>query len=192
MNFEIILVALIPAIFSIIAIYIKHKLDNKPHFLNENMCNYAIELDKICFKVRKETNADNVYIAEFHNTGKFVRGVPMLKYSVVADDYSINGSSNKIKQHILVSNFPYFIHRLIVDRKYICEDINTTSDKDYRDCILSKGMTTVYSFMLINPNNKQYLGFISLEYKNKQDYNKFDDGVLLDLKTDILNLMINK
>ena len=49
-----------------------------------------MQLDKIASNIRESLNAKGVYIAYFHNGGKFCNGINMDKFTVIAEDYDIS------------------------------------------------------------------------------------------------------
>ena len=49
-----------------------------------------MQLDKIASNIRESLNAKGVYVAYFHNGGKFCNGINMDKFTVIAEDYDIS------------------------------------------------------------------------------------------------------
>lgn len=191
MNIQTIIVAFIPAIFSILAIYVKHRLDTKKPRITEDIINNTIHLDKICFIIRKTLNADGVFIAQYHNGGKYLTGLNMLKYTVISEDCNVNINTYRNISDKLVNNISYLIHRLIVDSKYICENVNSNLavDRYYKDKLLSRNIQNAYTFAVVNPINHKHLGFISVEYQKDMKFENVRTDIILKYLPDIINRM---
>lgn len=196
-DFSTIVVALITSITTIASIYLKDYLTNKSKrqklTVEKSYC--YIELDKICAKIRDDVKADAVYIAYFHNGGTFINGVDMDKYTVIGEDYNCNIIS--YKKHfvnVLVNNFPYVFHNLIVRNKYYCNDINEHSNEDkcYKEELRIRSMKSAYSFLIKDPIKNTPIGFISIEYHITNGFNSDKEMDVLRRHNEIANLLNQK
>lgn len=196
-DFSTIVVALITSITTIASIYLKDYLTNrhKKQKLTVEKSYCYIELDRICAKIRDAVKADAVYIAYFHNGGTFINGVDMDKYTVIGEDYDCNILS--YKKHfvnVLVNNFPYVFHNLIVRNKYCCNDINEHHDEDkcYKEELRIRNMKSAYSFLIKDPTKNTPIGFVSIEYHITNGFNSDKEMDVLRRHNEIANLLNQK
>lgn len=189
-----ILVALISSVSTLLGIYLSELLFPKlrEQKLTINKSNCYIELDKICASIRDTLKAQAVYIAHFHNGGHFINGVNMDKYTVVGEDYECGFTSYKrILKDVLVNNFPYLFHNLLVRNRHYIPDISkhTFQDKCYKEELESRNMKSAYTFLIKDPVNSKPLGFISLEYNKTNGFNSDDEKYIWKKENTIANLL---
>ena len=144
-DYTAIIVAIITSISTIAGIYLKEWLfpKRKEQKLTIEKSNCYIELDKICASIRDTIHANAVYIAYFHNGGHFINSVEMDKYTVVGEDYDCCVVSYKKSfKDVLVNNFPYLFHNLLVRNRHYCNDVSKYKfqDRCYKDELESRGM----------------------------------------------------
>ena len=190
---DVIIVAIITGCFMLANTYLSKEHKSKRSRISKlDKSLYYIELDKICFNIRKALKCDGVYIAYFHNGGNFVNGISMDKYSVVGEDYSVNLNSYKaIYKDKLVNNFPYLFHNLIVADRHCITSTEDYSfhDKMYRDELNNRNINSAYTYLIKDPVKKTPLGFVSLEYIQKVTLNETDERFIWKYQNDIANIL---
>lgn len=167
LNVSEVLVAGIVGATSVTTLMLKSWLDKRKHRTPSiDRSTTYMELDRIATRIRKDTSADGVYIASFHNGGVFHTKQPMDKYTVVGEDYGNGIKSYKSRYSaVLVNNISYMYHRLITDGRYaIIVSTNSVYDKSYMDDLNERNVSRVYSFSIKDQNSNKPIGFISLEY----------------------------
>ena len=188
------LTVLITSITTLICVYLKEYLfpKKKQQKLTINKSNCYIELDRICAAIRDVFKAQSVYIAYFHNGGHFINGVEMDKYTVVGEDYGDDLESHKKSgKDILVTNFPYLFHNLLVRNRHYVDDINEHyfHDKCYKDDLKKRKALSAYTFLIKDPISELPLGFISLEFDIVQGFNEDDEAEIWKKQNKIANLL---
>ena len=193
-DYTAIIVAIITSISTIAGIYLKEWLfpKRKEQKLTIEKSNCYIELDKICASIRDTIHANAVYIAYFHNGGHFINGVEMDKYTVVGEDYDCCVVSYKKSfKDVLVNNFPYLFHNLIVANRHCITSTKDYSfhDKMYRDELNNRNINSAYTYLIKDPVKKTPLGFVSLEYIQKVTLNETDERFIWKYQNDIANIL---
>lgn len=193
MQIEIIITAIITGLFMLINTLInKYDKHKKKQLSKEDKSLYYIELDKISYTIRKDLNADGVYIAYFHNGGNFINGISMDKYSVVGEDYASHLNSYKaIYKDKLVNNFPYLFHNLITKNRHYIDSVESYMFKDtmYKDELKFRNINSTYTFLIKDPVKKTPLGFVSIEYTDVTKFKKSDESFIWKYQNDIANLL---
>lgn len=163
--------------------------------LDKDNINSYIKLNQICRKIRYITQADGVYIAQFHNGGIYSNGVKMNKYTVVGEDY-IPGIESYKRQYtnIHCNTISYLIHDLICSYKHIIEDVTSFNFNDniYKDDLRKRNIKSTHSFLIKEPYSKKPLGFISLEFSNPQPYIKEKEDSIWKYENDIASVLNRK
>lgn len=197
-DYTAIIVAIITSISTIAGIYLKEWLfpKRKEQKLTIEKSNCYIELDKICASIRDTVHANAVYIAYFHNGSHFINGVEMDKYTVVGEDYDCCVVSYKKSfKDVLVNNFPYLFHNLLVRNRHYCNDVSKYKfqDRCYKDELESRSMKSAYTFLIKDPIKETPIGFISLEYNIVEGFNPDDEKYIWKKQNTIANLLnLNK
>ena len=97
------------------------------------------------------------------------------KFTVVAEDYDtkVKTSYTSKYQMINISYITYLYHRLLTDGRFYMDSIleSDTIDSSYKDDLLKRKMSSTYSF-LIKDGNEKPVGFISLEYSKPSEFKK--------------------
>lgn len=128
-----------------------------------------MQLDKIASNVRNALNAKGVYIAYFHNGGKFCNGINMDKFTVIAEDYDISITNPyKVRySNVLTSIMPYTILRLYRDSKYVFRMSNLTKyhSSMYVGDLRSRGCNTAVSILIRDLKSDMPIGFLSVEFE---------------------------
>lgn len=188
------LTVLITSATTLLCVYLKEYLfpKKKQQKLTINKSNCYIELDRICAAIRDICKAQSVYIAHFHNGGHFINGVEMDKYTVVGEDYGDDLESHKkYSKDILVTNFPYLFHNLLVRNRHYVDDINEHyfHDKCYKDDLKKRNALSAYTFLIKDPISELPLGFISLEFDIIKGFNEDDEAEIWKKQNKIANLL---
>lgn len=193
-DYTAIIVALITSLSTIGGIYLKErlfpKLKEQKLTINKSIC--YIELDKICAELKDQFNAQAVYIAYFHNGGHFINGIDMDKYTVVGEDYDYGLCSYKrLFKGMLVNNFPYLFHNLLVRNRHYVKDSNNHKfqDKCYKDELTDRGILSAYTFLIKDPVKNIPIGFISIEYNRVDGFNTDDEKFIWKKQNTIANLL---
>lgn len=136
-----------------------------------------MQLDKIASDIRETLNAKGVYIAYFHNGGKFCNGIAMDKFTVIAEDYdiSITDSYKHRYKNVLTSIMPYTILRLYRDNKYVfrMSELTKYHSNMYVNDLISRGCKTAISILIRDLNTDMPIGFLSVECE--EDFNPNTD-----------------
>lgn len=187
-------VALITSISTLLSVYLKDrlfpKLNNQKLDIKKSAC--YIELDKICASIRDTIKAQAVYIAYFHNGGHFINGVNMDKYTVVGEDYESGFNSYKKNfKDILVNNFPYLFHNLLVRNRHYINNVSNHKfqDRCYKDDLESRGMKSAYTFLIKDPIKDTPLGFVSIEYSIPNGFDPNNEKYIWKKQNAIANIL---
>jgi len=164
-------VALITAVTTILTIVIKEviipRINKKTPIADKDKSMFYLEMDVTCSKMRKELNADGVYIAYFHNGGYFSNGISMDKFTVVGEDYNTlirNPSYKKSYAQTMISYISYAYHRMLVDNIYCACTLKDIADISYKNDLQKRGVASTYSFIIRDVNTDKPIGFVSLEF----------------------------
>lgn len=188
------LTVIITSVTTLLCVYLKEYLfpKKKQQQLTINKSNCYIELDRICASIRDLIKAQSVYIAYFHNGGHFINGIEMDKYTVVGEDYGDGLESHKkISKDILVTNFPYLFHNLLVRNRHYIHDVNEHyfHDKCYKDDLKKRNTLSAYSFLIRDPITESPLGFISIEFDKVNGFNEDNETEIWKKQNKIANLL---
>lgn len=134
--------------------------------INKTEC--WMQLDKITANIRETLDAKGIYIAYFHNGGKFCNGLNMDKFTVIAEDYdiTIKESYKRYYANVLTSLIPYTILRLYRDGKYILRMSNVTKyhSTTYVNDLKNRGINTTISILIRDLTTDIPIGFLSVEF----------------------------
>lgn len=188
---------ILSSLFTLLTVWLKDYIIPKKltTHLDESNVNSYIKLNVLCRKIRELTNADGIYIAQFHNGGVYSNGVKMNKFTVVGEDYTPGIESYKRKyNNVHCNTISYLIHDLICSNRHIIEDTNTFefNDKIYRDDLEHRGIKSSHSFLIKEPYSKKPLGFISLEFKDVKKYDKSKEDNIWKYESDIASVLNRK
>ncbi len=144
--------------------------------INKTEC--WMQLDKITSNIRETLNAKGIFIAYFHNGGKFCNDLNMDKFTVIAEDYdiTIKESYKRRYNNVLTSLMPYIILRLYRDGKYILRMSNVTKyySTTYINDLKDRGINTAVSILIRDLITDMPIGFLSVEFAEDfeptQDY----------------------
>lgn len=187
-------VAIITSLTTLLGVYLKERYfpKKKKQQLTTNKSSCYIELDKICATIKDVVKANMVYIAYFHNGGHFINGVAMDKYTVVGEDYDVSCKSiKKSFKDVLVNNFPYLFHDLLVRNRHYINSVSTQvmEDRSYKEDLDERGIKSAYTFLIKDPVQDTPLGFISLEYFKENGFNEVDEKYIWKKQNTIAKLL---
>lgn len=124
--------------------------------------------------VMQETEADRVYVMEFHNGEHYFSGRSQQKlsctYEVVSD--GISAECQRL-QNIRISNFHGLIKDIAQEKTFVCPDLQEyNQDIAFKSLLESKGIQSVFA-RPIKTINGRILGVIGLDYvKEKRTWSK--------------------
>lgn len=150
--------------------YLDKKKINKTIHCAHNKAECWMQLDRIAADIRKHENAKGCFIAYFHNGGKFISGIAMDKFTVIADDFdeTIEDSYKNIYKNALTSIMSYPILRLYKDNQYIFHKNNfekTEANKAFINDLDSRKVNTVASIIIKDLVTDMPIGFVAVEYE---------------------------
>lgn len=156
---------------SIGVVWIKDKLAKRKNKLISDTYSHKAEcwmlLDKIASNIREELKMKGVYIAYFHNGGKFCNGINMDKFTVIAEDYdiSITKSYKASYKNVLTSLIPYTILRLYRDGKYVfrMSELTKYHSNAYVADLKQRNCKTAISILIKDLKTDIPIGFLSVE-----------------------------
>jgi GAF domain-containing protein len=159
------LAGVISAITAVLGMYFKMKYDEK----KSKEFNYDPSLhDNIVSAldfVMEETEADRVYILEFHNGEHYFSGRSQQKLSCTHEVVSegISAESHNL-QNIRISNFHCLIKSIANGDTFKCPELQKfNSDIAFKSFLESKGVKSLFARPVKTLNGKT-LGIIALEY----------------------------
>lgn len=124
----------------------------------------ALSMNRICSRLLEDAEADRVTINIFHNGGEFITGMKMDKFTCVAEDYK-EGLTPIMQayQGTLLTIAPYAMHRVLVNKEYIANDISCIVDKVFRDMVMQEGMKSIVMYLITDVFDKP-MGFVAMYY----------------------------
>lgn len=159
------LAGVISAVTAVLGMYFKMKYDEK----KSKEFNYDPSLhDNIVSAldfVMEETEADRVYILEFHNGEHYFSGRSQQKLSCTHEVVSegISAESHNL-QNIRISNFHGLIKNIAKGDTFKCPELQKfNSDIAFKSFLESKGVKSLFARPVKTLNGK-ILGIIALEY----------------------------
>ena len=169
LDFISVLTGVVSAITAVLGMYFKLKYDEK----KSKEFNYDPKLHENVISalryIQDETEADRVYVMEFHNGEHYFSGRSQQKlsctYETVSEGISVESPN---MQNIRISNFHSLIKHISDRRKdhqtLICEDVEEyNSDITYKSFLQQKGVKSIFARPVKTLNGK-ILGVIVLEY----------------------------
>lgn len=136
-----------------------------PSMEDKSMC--YLEMDKICSAIRTAVKADGSYLAYFHNGGVFSNGIAMDKFTVVGEDYNARvkcTSYKKTYNSTMINYMPYAYHRLLVDNKYLLDNVEDMPDLSYKSDLNKRKVSSMYMYLIKDSVSDKPIGFFGLEY----------------------------
>ena len=150
---------------AVVGVWVKFKFDEKKgKKLKYDPNLHGIVISALDFTM-SETEADRVYVMEFHNGENYFSGKSQQKlsctYEVVSEGISCEYTS---LQNIRVSNMHSMVHYIASEKAFICEDLeNYKEDLSFKSFLQGKGVQSFFAQPVKSLNGK-ILGVIIIEY----------------------------
>jgi len=152
--------------------------------LQNKFKDYAENANKIqilLYHILRSFNADRVSIYEFHNGGKNLQGVEFKKSSNTYEAVELEIKPTiKEMQNLPISINPLW-SKLLASRQPIkVSSVNNLDDDFFKSYLEAQSIKTYYSMLLVDYDSSP-IGFISLEFYNKereltgQEFNEFEN-----------------
>jgi len=150
---------------AVVGVWLKLKFDEK----KSKQLNYDPNLHGSVISAleftKSETEADRVYVMEFHNGENYFSGKSQQKlsctYEVVSEGISCEYAS---LQNIRISNMHSMVQYIAMEKPFICEDIEKyTDDISFKSFLQEKGVQSLFAQPVKSLNGK-ILGIIIIEY----------------------------
>jgi hypothetical protein len=167
-----VLTAVVSAATAVIGMWLKIKYDEKKSKeLNYDPRAHSNVVSALNFIMQK-TEADRVYILEFHNGEHYFSGRSQQKLSCTYEVISEGISSEcQNMQNIRVSNLHDLTKSIAEEKTFVCKDVaNYREDISFKSFLEKKGVKSLFSRPVKTLNGK-ILGVICLEYvKEKREW----------------------
>ena len=148
-----------------------HTLSNEE---NNMLTQVEIEINECLKRVQQKTNASRVSLIRYHNGNKGMDGLSFLKMSMTNECVKIGIQPIMQEfQNYFRSFLPYWIHQLDEKGKCYIDDIEDIKDIDANsyEYFRNRGVQAKYGIAV--KNSEAYsIGFICIEYLDKNDVNK--------------------
>ena len=150
---------------AVVGVWLKLKFDEK----KSKQLNYDPNLHGSVISAleftKSETEADRVYVMEFHNGENYFSGKSQQKlsctYEVVSEGISCEYAS---LQNIRISNIHSMVQYIAMEKPFICEDVEKyTDDISFKSFLQEKGVQSLFAQPVKSLNGK-ILGVIIIEY----------------------------
>ena len=107
---------------------------------------------------------DRVYVYEFHNGEIYYSGGSQQKFSCTYEDV-MEGISSEAQnsQNFRVSNFHHFIEKLIEERGFCCDKVNTIEDVTFKHMLQDRGVKSFYAVPIKTLDGK-IIGFLGIDF----------------------------
>jgi len=160
-----VLTGVVSAITAVVGMYIKIKYDEKKSKQFNYDPNQHSSIVTALDYVMQETEADRVYVLEFHNGEHYFSGRSQQKlsctYEVVSE--GISAECQKL-QNIRTSNFHGLIKDIASEKTFKCPQLSEyNEDIAFKSFLESKGVKSMFA-RPIKTLNGRILGIIGLEY----------------------------
>ena len=160
-----VLTGVISAITAVVGMWVKLKYDEKKSKeFNYDPRSHSNVVSALNF-IMKETEADRVYVLEFHNGEHYFSGRSQQKLSCTYETMSEGISSEcHSMQNIRISNFHGMVQKIAEEETFECEDLEQyNEDIGFKSFLQDKGVKSIFSRPIKTLNGK-ILGVICLEY----------------------------
>lgn len=160
-----VLTGVISAVTAVVGMWVKLKYDErKSKEFNYDPSSHSNVVSALNF-IMEETEADRVYVMEFHNGEHYFSGRSQQKLSCTYETMSEGISSEcHNMQNIRISNFHGLVQNIAEEKTFLCEDLEAY-DKDigFKSFLQGKGVKSIFARPIKTLNGK-ILGVICLEY----------------------------
>jgi hypothetical protein len=177
---DIIIAACIGAVTTIVAVFLKSKLD--PHFRKGKLRQHTVQNEDV-YKALEYTlekiDADRVVVYEFHNGDIYYSGSSQQKFSntyeLVGDGIS---SELKNQQNLRVSSFNRFVKPLVDKEEYGFDSLTDVEDIGIRNFFADQGTHSTFCVPIQLLTGK-IIGILGVDYvkRTKNISNKDKDFI---------------
>lgn len=160
-----VLTGVVSAATAVVGMWIKLKYDEKKSKeFNYDPASHSNIISALNY-VMEETEADRVYVMEFHNGEHYFSGRSQQKLSCTYETMSEGISSEcQNMQNIRISNFHGLVQKIAEEKTFLCEDLELYSeDLGFKSFLQGKGVKSIFARPIKTLNGK-ILGVICLEY----------------------------
>lgn len=154
---------------AVIGMWLKLKFDErKSKQLNYDPNLHGSVISALDFTIL-ETEADRVYVMEFHNGENYFSGKSQQKLSCTYEVVSEGISCEYTKlQNIRVSNMHSMVQEIAKEKPFLCDSINDyNEDISFKSFLQEKGVKSMFAQPVKSLNGK-ILGVIIIEYVKEQ------------------------
>lgn len=115
-----------------------------------------------------KSNADRVYVYEFHNGDVYYSGGSQQKFSCSYEEVKEGISSEaQNSQNFRVSNFHHFIDRLINEEGFCCDTVDAIEDVTFKHLLQDRGVKSFYAVPIKTLSGK-IIGLLGIDYVKKE------------------------
>lgn len=116
----------------------------------------------------EKLKGDRVYVYEFHNGDIYYSGGSQQKFSCTYEEVKEGISSEAHRsQNFRVSNFHYFVERLIGDKGFCCPTINDIKDVTFKHLLQDRGIKSFYAVPIKTLEGK-IIGLLGVDFVKKE------------------------
>lgn len=111
-----------------------------------------------------EVNSDRVYVYEFHNGEVYYSGGSQQKFSCTYEDVKDGISSEAHKsQNFRVSNFHYFVDKLLAEGGFCCTTLSEIEDVTFKHLLQDRGVQSFYAVPIQTLEGK-IIGLLGVDF----------------------------
>ena len=148
-----------------------HTLSNEENIM---LTQVESQINDCLKRVQQSTNASRVSLVRYHNGNKGMDGLSFLKMSMTNECVKIGIQPiMQESQNYFRSFLPYWTHQLDKEGKCYIDDVENIKDIDANlyEYLKSRGVQSKYGIAIKNSEGYP-IGFICIEYLDKNDVNK--------------------
>ena len=120
-----------------------------------------------------EVNSDRVYVYEFHNGEVYYSGGSQQKFSCTYEDVKDGISSEAHKsQNFRVSNFHYFVDKLLAEGGFCCTALSEIEDVTFKHLLQDRGVQSFYAVPIQTLEGK-IIGLLGVDFVKKSSEKLF-------------------
>jgi hypothetical protein len=170
-----VIAAIVSAVVTIGSVWFKNKIKAR----RDKVFNYDPQLHSNVMTalefMRSETEADRVYILEFHNGEHYFSGRSQQKFSCTYEVVN-EGISREVQnlQNIRISSMHYLIKDVVEENTFICKDSDKfCEDLSFRSLMEARGIKSMFARPIKTLNGK-IIGVLVMDFV--KDYRKWGDN----------------
>lgn len=149
------------------------------------------KVDKVLDKLLEETNADRVFVFQFHNGSYFYTGNSIDKMTNTHERCSPGISYEQLKyREVGTAPFRFFLEKVVKENVYSCPDISSISHYNTKLMMLDRG-TKSFIIRVMNDAFKRPVGFIGIDFvKSNKDITKVDEKKVIEAAESIYDILV--